>query len=197
MSAATHGRVELDAPERDACPATDVASPCDVASPWYAILTKPQRETVAEENLRKQGYRVYLPRLATEQRRNGRWTPVVEPLFPRYLFVATADRRQSFAPIRSTPGVANLVSFGSRAAEVPTEVIETLQRREAADAASATRRRAFGLGDAVFFREGPFAGLEGIFSAETGEQRVLVLLDFLGKLNRIRVDRDWLVPATR
>jgi hypothetical protein len=30
---------------------------------------------------------------------------------------------------------------------------------------------------------------------ESGDDRVYVLLEFLGKLNRVRVDRNWLAPA--
>jgi len=189
MSAAMymHDRSEGErrSAQPDAAPATD----------WYAILTKPRRETLAEENLRNQGYHVYLPRLQIEQRRNGRWITAVEPLFPRYLFVRAANARQSFAPVRSTPGVAQLVNFGGLPATVPADVIDALKGREDPATAACGRRRAFGPGDAVAFRAGPFAGLEGIFAAESGEQRVVVLLELLGKLNRVKVDRNWLVPA--
>ena len=40
---------------------------------WYAALCKPRREMVAEQNLNNQGYQVFLPRVATQRRRNGRW----------------------------------------------------------------------------------------------------------------------------
>jgi hypothetical protein len=43
--------------------------------------------------------------------------------------------------------------------------------------------------------DGPLQGLEGVFSKETGEERVIVLLDLLGKMNSLRVNRDWLVPV--
>jgi transcription antitermination factor NusG len=51
-------------------------------------------------------------------------------------------------------------------------------------------------GAAVKFSDGPLQGLEGIFSKETGEKRVIVLLNLLGKINTLRVNRDWLVPVT-
>ena len=38
-------------------------------------------------------------------------------------------------------------------------------------------------------------GLEGVFAAETADARVFVLLDFLGKTNKVKVLRDWLEPA--
>jgi len=48
----------------------------------------------------------------------------------------------------------------------------------------------------VRFLAGPFTGLDGVFEVEAGQDRVYVLLEFLGKLNKVKVCRDWLVPAT-
>ena len=161
---------------------------------WYAVLTKPRREGVAEENLRNQGFHVYLPRLATERRRGGKWIRALEPLFPRYLFLA-AGRSQTFAPVRSTLGVASMVSFGGQPAVVPPSVIDALKGREVPDTGACGASAPFEPGDPVEFRAGPFAGLEGVFSLEAGEARVYVLLEFLGKLNKVKVERDWLAPA--
>ena len=38
-------------------------------------------------------------------------------------------------------------------------------------------------------------GLEGVFDMEASQQRVYVLLELLGKLNKVPVARDWLVPV--
>ena len=85
---------------------------------WYAALCKPRQEMVAEANLANQGFAVYLPRLKNRHRRAGRWVDRVEPLFPRYLFVAAGLESQSLAPIRSTRGVSGLVRFGGQPATV-------------------------------------------------------------------------------
>ena len=54
---------------------------------WYLVYTKPRQEEVALTNLTRQGYGVYLPRLRQLRKRSGKQVPVVEPLFPRYLFI--------------------------------------------------------------------------------------------------------------
>lgn len=164
-------------------------------SPWYAVLCKPRREALAEENLLRQGYGVFLPRLAVQRRRAGRWADSVEPLFPRYLFVATVDARQSLAPVRSTLGVCGLVRFGAQPAVVPGGVIEALRARQDPADGTLARRSPFAPGARVAFRAGPFAGLEGVFEMESGLERAFVLLELLGKLNKVQVSRDWLVPA--
>ena len=50
---------------------------------WYAVHARPRQEAVAELNLKRQGYRTYLPRILLRKRRRGKWARVVEPLFPR------------------------------------------------------------------------------------------------------------------
>lgn len=162
---------------------------------WYAVLCKPRREALAEANLVNQGYRVYLPRLATQTRREGKWVQTVEPLFPRYLFLATGNERQGLGPVRSTLGVSDLVRFGGQPATLPAALIDTLQKQEDAATGTCARRSPFQPGTPVEFREGPFAGLAGVFELDAGEDRAFVLLDLLGKINKLKVCRDWLVPA--
>ena len=165
-------------------------------SPWYAVFCRPRREALAEENLLRQGYRVFLPRLATKARRKGRWADVSEPLFPRYLFVAAADARQSLAPVRSTFGVSHLVRFGGQPAIVADELVETLRQRHDPLSGACVITKVFTPGDKVILRSGPMSGIEGVFEIEAGADRVYVLLELLGSINRVKVARNWLVPAS-
>lgn len=118
-------------------------------SAWYAVLCKPRREEVAEANLQRQGYNVCLPHLATQRRCNGRWVDAVEPLFPRYLFVATTNERQSIAPIRSTQGVCELVRFGGQPAMVPEAVVDALRQRQDPVTGACERQNPFRPGEHV------------------------------------------------
>lgn len=164
-------------------------------SVWYTIFCKARGEETAELNLRNQGYHVYLPRLLTRKRRSGKWVDVVEPLFPRYLFIQPRDTSHSLAPVRSTLGVAHIVRFGGQPAAVPDALIDELRTRQDASAGMHVQRTRFETGALVTFVDGPFVGLDAIFSKEAGMDRVIVLLDMLGKQNRMPVSRDWLVAA--
>ena len=57
---------------------------------------------------------------------------VTEPMFARYLFVqlSTDDSAPSWAPIRSTKGLSQLVRFGTLAAKVDDELVRLLLQRE-------------------------------------------------------------------
>src|SRR5450759_2270221 len=93
---------------------------------WYAVCCKPRQEAVAEENLLRQGFHVYLPRIRIRQRRRGQWLDAVEVLFPRYIFIRIDPLRRTTAPVRSTRGVIGLVRFGGQPAVVPDSVMEAL-----------------------------------------------------------------------
>jgi len=56
-------------------------------------------------------------------------------------------------------------------------------------------RPLFCAGESIRLVEGPLAGMEGVFNEEDGEKRVIVLLELLGKANKIKVDRDWVIQA--
>lgn len=166
------------------------------AERWYAVCCKPRQETVAEENLLRQGFHVYLPRIRIRHRRRGQWLEAVEALFPRYVFIRIDPKQRSMAPVRSTRGAVGLVRFGGQPAVVPDVVMEALRQRE--DSASGLhqdKRALFSAGEPVKFVDGPLAGMEGIFTQQDGEKRVIVLLELLGKANKVKVDRDWIARA--
>lgn len=162
---------------------------------WYAVCCKPRQEAIAEENLQRQGYRTYLPRIRNTRRRLGQWIDVIEPLFPRYLFIRIDPTLRSTAPVRSTRGAVGLVRFGGQPAAVPEEVIEVVMRRAEADSGVHQNRPLFCAGDPVRLVEGPLAGIGGVFTEQDSEKRAIVLLELLGKAHQIRVNRDWVIPV--
>jgi transcriptional antiterminator RfaH len=163
---------------------------------WYLIYSKPQQERVARENLERQGYRSYLPMIRNRRRRQGRYVSVIEPMFPRYLFVHLNDETDNWGPIRSTIGVANLVRFGMLTARVPDSLIEMMQDREQGGVQMLDAPE-YKAGDRVRIVEGVMAGYEAIFQAKTGKERVLLLLQFAeDKTARIQISADDIEPAS-
>ncbi|MGH8550041.1 MAG: transcription/translation regulatory transformer protein RfaH [Methylococcales bacterium] len=156
---------------------------------WYVVYTKPRQEAVAEENLERQSYDVYLPRIAQSRRHRGRWRRCIEPLFPRYLFVRLGIGCNHTSPIRYTTGVSNLVRFGDELGVVDDQIVESLRRRaDGATGLHLPKDPVFTKGDRVVMDAGPFAGVEAIFQAETGSERVVILLNLLGRNNYISID---------
>jgi transcriptional antiterminator RfaH len=163
---------------------------------WYVVHTKPRQEAVAEDNLLRQGFEPYLPRCRLKRRRRGQWTTAVEALFPRYLFLHVDLERTNTASVRSTRGAVGFVRFGGQPSTVPEQLIDVLVRR--ADMESGLHdvgQHRFCRGQKVEIIEGPLAGLEAVFVADRGEDRVVLLFNLLGRQNTLAVPRERVVPA--
>lgn len=163
----------------------------DTVRNWYLIHTKPRQESVAEQNLTRQDYDVYLPLIQQQRRRCGRWIQVIEPLFPRYLFINVRPGYDDISPVRYTSGVHNFVRFTGEPAIVPGSVIDTL-KRTADDRTGLHKAKlpAFQNGDTVTIESGALANLQAIVWDESGEERVMVLLKILGRETVVMVSRN-------
>lgn len=162
---------------------------------WFTVHTKSRQENLASDHLSRQGYEVYYPRIRQDQRRRGRWNRVIEPLFPRYLFVRLAAGIDNFAPIRSTVGVSDLVRVGRMPRPVPEDLISVLKQREDQEQGIHISSPQWKNGMSVEFIEGPFAGIRGVFKASCSHERVIILMSLLGQNNAIVVARDAVIPV--
>ena len=139
---------------------------------------------------------MYFPRIVQPTRVRGRWVDRIEPLFPRYLFLQMDVEKQSLAPVRSTVGVTDIVRFGAEYATVLDEIVQELMNRaEPETDLHRLRKPLFERGVHVRVSEGPFSGLEGVFECHEAEERVLILLEVLGRQTRVRIPIDQVVPV--
>jgi len=164
---------------------------------WYLVYTKPRQEGLAQENLARQGYGVYLPRVRLMRKRQGRPVAIIEPLFPRYLFIQLDTQSDNWGPIRSTFGVASLVRFGNEPAKVPDDFVAHLKAQEGQDGLHEWAAPKLHLGDRLRVTEGPLKGYEGVLLAKTGQARVMLMLDILGKEVRAHLSPDQVEPSNR
>ena len=165
------------------------------ARTWYLVYCKPRQESVARENLARQGYETYLPFMRDVRRRQGKRVTLITPMFLRYLFIHLNLQTDNWAPVRSTLGVVSIVRFGRAAARVPDDLLAMLRSREDAQGIQILPVEEYKPGSRVRITQGGFAGYEGIFQAATGRDRVTVLLDVLGRKARASVDSASIEPA--
>jgi len=162
---------------------------------WYLVYTKPRAERVAREHLERQGYDVYLPMMRQLRRRGGRRTTVVSPMFPRYLFIHLGTDVDNWSPIRSTRGVASLVQFGQRPGCAPAGLIDLLRSREDESGVQVIPGDEYRLGARIRMVEGGMKGYEGVYLARNSRDRIVVLLDIMGRHTRANVDVSAVEPA--
>ena len=162
---------------------------------WYLVYSKPRQEILAKTNLVRQGYETYLPLFRQPRRRLGRRVTVTAPMFPRYLFIHLDDQTDNWGPIRSTVGVVSIVRFGHTPAPVPDDLIAMLQSREDERGIQVLPPDDYKPGNRVRITEGGLAGYEGIYLARTSRERVVILLEIMGKSARSSVDVSSIEPV--
>lgn len=152
-------------------------------------------ELVAIDNLIRQGYTAYCPQMLKVKQRRQRWLKIIEPLFPRYLFLQLEVGVDNFAPIRSTMGVQDMVRFASEPATISEHAIEAIQQQEFSLLKKTENHYTWKHGDRVEVIDGPFAGLNGIFEKENNKERIIILFEMLGRKNRVTVNAHSVVLA--
>jgi len=163
---------------------------------WYVVQTQVNAEAKAALNLVRQGFEIYLPRYLKRRSHARKVEKIAAPLFPRYLFVRIDIATQRWRSVQSTFGVSRLVCNGSEPAPVPQQVLGLLKSREDASGyVKLDRRPAFALGEKVRVMAGVFAENLGLFDGLADHDRILILLDLLGRKVRVSIDADMVAAA--
>jgi transcriptional antiterminator RfaH len=149
---------------------------------WYAAYTQANSESRASRHLVEQGFEVYLP-VYRKSRRHARRVDVVSaPLFSGYVFIGMDIERIPWRVIDSTVGVRYLVRNGERPAIVPPGIIESLRAREDEHGhVKFAEIETLSPGEQVRVVGGPFDNLVGTFERMTDRERVVILLELLGR----------------
>lgn len=148
---------------------------------WYVVRTKPRQETRAKLNLENQDITTFLPEITLQKIRRGKRTAVTEPLFPGYVFANLDDYAGKFHKVRSTFGVAKLLTFGETPATVPDALIQEMHQVNAETQQKAQQSAMPQVGEKVEITYGPFKGFIAEILQLDGESRCIVLLNWLQK----------------
>lgn len=156
---------------------------------WIVVHTHANAEAKAEHHLRRQGYEVYLPRYRKTRRHARRLETVIRPLFPGYLFVGFDAESTPWRPIQSTISVRHLIRAGDTPVLAPDWVVDGLRGRE--DGLGLVEVcSSFVKGERVRIATGPLYDKLGVFDHADDNDRVIVLLDLLGRQVRVRLPME-------
>ena len=149
---------------------------------WYVAYTHLGAEVLAEGQLQQQGFGAYLPRCLRTIRHARRVRDVIVPLFPRYIFVEIDMQVQRWRSINGTRGVSYLVSMGDRPAAVPDGIVDEIRSRETdGNLIEIPRTAPYETGETVEITAGALADQVGKFIRVDARQRVVLLLELLGR----------------
>ncbi|HLX18440.1 MAG TPA: transcription termination/antitermination NusG family protein [Bradyrhizobium sp.] len=170
---------------------------------WVVVITKPAAEEIAERDLRRAGYRVYLPRyrkLLSPHGRDRRPVTSMRPLFTGYLF---AEDWRGW-PRETVHGVEGLLhrSGSSRHALFSGADIQAIRDREssfdemryAAGQGRAMIREDVSVGDVMTVDIGSIP-MQAVLRELSADGRALVEVMIFGRVTPMRVEQEALLAA--
>ncbi len=154
---------------------------------WSVVYTQALKEGVAAQNLKDQGFEVYLPRFKKLRRHARKVDEVLAPLFPRYVFIGMDREIAQWRSIKGTRGVSHLLMTDDRhPAVVPSLIIESLKAQEvSAGVVPVETLIVFQKGEKLRILEGAFKDHVATFEGLDDKARVELLLTFLGRETKI------------
>ena len=153
---------------------------------WYILQTKPNAYATAYENLKRQGFDVFLPLTTKTTKKNGKFLDIKIPLFPGYLFMGTSINPIPWKSINGTRGISKVVTLDGVYRPISTRFIEGLKQRcnengivqQLAEIASDDRAK---------IERGPFAEFICTVDDIQDDRRALVLIDILQQRIKTKV----------
>jgi transcriptional antiterminator RfaH len=151
-----------------------------IVNGWFLVQTKPKQENRALENLEMQGISSFCPKVFVEKLSRGKRKVTKEVLFPNYIFVQLDQNNVSALSVNYTRGVHRIISFGNKPSAVPDQLITQLKERvdQSNDSMITDLPKK---GEQLQILEGPFRGLNAVFSQIDGDSRAIVLITILSQ----------------
>ena len=153
---------------------------------WYLLQTKPNAHVIAFDNLRRQGFDVFLPLLMKTTKKRSKFLDNKAPLFPGYLFVGTSLEPVPWKSVNGTRGISKAVTLDGVYRPVNSEIIKGLQCR-CDEGGVIQRLNDIVSGDRVKIERGPFAEFICTIEKIEDDRRAWVLIDLLQQKTRSEV----------
>jgi transcriptional antiterminator RfaH len=162
---------------------------------WATVNTLNHKENVSIQNLERQNFEAYCPKIRKNIRHARRFQIVDRPMFPGYIFVRVASRREQWRPILSTIGVRALVRFGDEIGFVDDRLIAGLKAREH-DGVIAAPEEPYRAGQRITVGAGPFEGIIATVISVREQDRLIILMNLLRNKVRATVSANQVRPSS-
>jgi transcriptional antiterminator NusG len=177
-------------------------SPYDRPGRWYVIhtysgyenkVTHNLKNVVASRGMEDRVYEVVIPMEDVVEFKNGKKVTVSKKVFPGYILVRCDLDDDSWAAIRSTPGVTGFVGPGTKPTPLARREVETfLQVKVEGRETPAKRHRTrseYEINETVRVKEGPFADFHGQIAEINEDQlKLKVLVNIFGRETPVELE---------
>ena len=153
---------------------------------WFIAQIKPNSYNTAIQNLERQGFETFIPKMEITQRQNNKFLYKSVYVFPGYMFVRFDPQIITWTKINSTYGVSQILTFNKKPSEISTDLILELKIRYEFKK-SQKQKDKLKEGDSIKFNTGPFADLIAHVESVDENKRIWVLLEVMGGYKRLKL----------
>jgi transcription termination/antitermination protein NusG len=161
------------------------ATPKDGSAHWFAIWTRSRHEQSVRDQLARKDIEAFLPTVPRWSRWKDRKKKIDWPLFPGYCFAHFNPTEK--LPVLECVGVANIIAFDGRLAQIPEHEIAALRQVVESDLAY-DPCPLIHEGDKVEVTHGPLTGVIGRLVRKGAHARLVLSVDLIGQAVSVDVD---------
>ena len=156
---------------------------------WCIAQIKPNSYHTAIQNLERQGFQIFLPKMEITQRKENKFVVNNAQVFPGYMFVCFDPHSINQTKINSTYGVSKILGFNNKPSEIPSNLIKDLKIRYEINSNPA-RNETLKQGDSIKFFAGPFADVIAKVESVDENNRIWVLLEAMGGYRKLKLQKN-------
>jgi len=153
---------------------------------WFIAQIKPNLYISAIQNLERQGFETFLPKMKITQRQKDKFIDKNVYVFPGYMFVCFDPDIIMWSKINSTYGVSKILTFNKKPSEISSDLILELKNRYEINS-NPTQKTKLLKGDSIKFYTGPFADLIAKVESVDEKNRIWILFEAMGGYQRLKL----------
>jgi transcriptional antiterminator RfaH len=155
---------------------------------WYIAQIKPNSYRSATQNLERQGFETFLPKMEITKKQENKFLFKNVFVFPGYMFVCFDPHIITWTKINSTYGVSKILAFNNKPSEISSDLIQDLKIRYEINS-NPTQKDTLKQGDSIKFYSGPFADVIAKIESVDENNRIWVLLEAMGGYRRLKLPK--------
>jgi transcriptional antiterminator RfaH len=156
---------------------------------WFIAQIKPNSYNSAMQNLERQGFETFLPKMNITQRQKNKFLVKNVYVFPGYMFVCFNPYIIAWNKINSTYGVSKILAFNNKPSEISSHLVQDLKNRYEINS-NPTQKDKLKKGDSIKFYTGPFSDLIAKIESVDENNRIWALLEGTGGYRRLKLQKN-------
>ena len=153
---------------------------------WFIAQIKPNSYNSAVQNLKRQGFETFLPKMEITKRQKNKFLVQSVYVFPGYIFVFFDPHIITWTKVNSTYGVSKILAFNNKPSEISSDLILQLKTKYEIHS-NQTQNEKLQKGDSIKFFKGPFVDLIAKVESVDENNRIWVLLEAMGGYHRLKL----------